>query len=92
MPATQRPNSNGKIADGGNPAEDRRALQKASTLRDAFEHFLPLPTRGRGDKRPKAERTKKEYRLQFEAYLKPWENRRFYPRSVAAMSRRFTMS
>jgi integrase len=44
-------------------------------LAEAFEAFIVLPTRTKA-KRPKAPRTVKEYRQQFDAYLEPWHGRR----------------
>lgn len=65
----------GVIAGGGNPNETRRTKRSAPTLREAFDAFILLPTRTKA-KRPKAARTVKEYRQQFECYLSEWHGRR----------------
>jgi integrase len=66
---------NGKVAGGENPGDERRVKRQAATLREAFDHFVEQPTRTRA-KRPKSEKTKKEYRLQFEGHLAQWSHRR----------------
>ena len=65
----------GSIATGVNPNEARRTRRGDPTLSEAFEDFILRPTRTKA-KRPKAARTVKEYRQQFNAYLKAWHDRR----------------
>lgn len=65
---------NGKIAEGENPNDKRRDSRGAPTLRAMFDDYLALPTRTKA-KRPKAPKTVKGYRQQFEAYLDDWANR-----------------
>ncbi|MDX1945236.1 MAG: site-specific integrase [Pirellulaceae bacterium] len=65
---------NGKVADGINPNDKRRAARQAPTFRAVFDEFINLPTRTKA-KRPKSAATVKGYRQQFELYLAPWHTR-----------------
>lgn len=66
---------NGKVADGINPNEQRRADRRVWTLGEAFDAFLLLPTRTKA-KRPRSPKTLHDYRQQFAAYLERWRQRR----------------
>lgn len=66
---------NGKVADGINPADNRRADRRVQTLGDAFTDFIALPARTK-EKRPRSAKTLHDYRQQFSAYLEPWRHRR----------------
>lgn len=63
------------IAEGRNPKESQRANRVAPTLETAFEKLLAKPTRTKA-KRPRAEKTVKDYRQQFDAYLSAWHDRK----------------
>ena len=65
---------NGKIAEGFNPNDKRRAARNAPTFRVVFDEFLKRPTKTKA-KREKSATTVKGYRQQFEAYLVPWHER-----------------
>ncbi|HJN12819.1 MAG TPA: site-specific integrase [Pirellulaceae bacterium] len=65
---------NGAIASGKNPADKRRNNRNSPTFREIFDEFIDLPTRTRS-KRPKAPKTIKDYRLQFDGYLAHWHDR-----------------
>lgn len=78
---------NGVRAVGENPNDKRRTVRDAPTLREAFEEYLSLPTRTKA-KRPKSAKTIHEYRLQFEAYLGEWHNRKITSLTRAEIERK----
>lgn len=59
----------GNIADGSNPADDRRKRRAEITIAEAWESFI---THTKEHRRPN---TAREYQRQFDAHLKPWGNR-----------------
>ncbi len=65
---------NGQIAESKNPAELKRALKGEVTLTEAFALYLEQKQNRRGQ--PLAQRTKTEYTLLFERYLKPLANKK----------------
>jgi integrase len=65
---------NGRVAEGVNPNDKRRASRQAPTFAAVFAEFIDAPTRTKA-KRPKSAKTKHGYRQQWEAYLKPWHER-----------------
>lgn len=64
----------GKIAEGHNPNDKRRAMRHAPTFQAIFDLFIALPTKTKA-KRPKTAKTVKGYRQQFDAYLTEWKDR-----------------
>lgn len=62
------------IARGADPNQALRMARKAPTLKELFDEFVELPTRTKS-KRPKSAKTVHDYRLQFNGYLKDWQNR-----------------
>ncbi len=65
----------GQISGGTDPTVTRKVNRQAPTFQEMFEEFVELPTRTKA-KRPKSEKTKKDYRLQFNGYLADWHNRK----------------
>lgn len=71
----------GKITTGVDPNVGRRIDRACPTFARMFEEFVLLPTRTKS-KRPKSPKTVKDYRLQFDGYLKAW-----HPRKLSTVKR-----
>ena len=67
---------NGDLTKGINPNAIKRQERNARTLGESFAWFVTLPTRGRKQKRPRAEATVHQYRLLYDAHLVAWQNRK----------------
>lgn len=65
----------GLKAAGVNANDNRRRDRSAPTLRDLFNEYIALPTRGKA-KRPRSPRTTADYKWQFDKHLTGWAERR----------------
>lgn len=65
----------GNGARGINPNAKKRKDRQVPMLGEVFEEFLEMPTRTKA-KRPKRPKTKKDYRLLWDAHLATWKERK----------------
>src|SRR5258706_15672759 len=65
----------GKAADGNTPNAVKRAVRELPTLKEVFDLFIVAPTMTKA-KRPKAARTVKGYRYQWDTFLTHWADLR----------------